>query len=117
MRSPLGEAWAVRDSNPQHPPCKGGALPVELTARSLDIIVGLIAESKVYSDESLEKDLATFLAAKEAEIIYLAAAATSKSRRHESPRGISIFFEANLRVPPALLMKAGKAILASRASG
>ncbi len=24
--------WAVRDSNPQHPACKAGALPIELTA-------------------------------------------------------------------------------------
>lgn len=27
--------WAVRDSNPRHPPCKGGALPTELTAHAL----------------------------------------------------------------------------------
>ena len=24
-------AWTVRGSNPRHPPCKGGALPTELT--------------------------------------------------------------------------------------
>lgn len=25
--------WALRGSNPRHPPCKGGALPTELSAR------------------------------------------------------------------------------------
>ncbi len=24
--------WALRDLNPRHPPCKGGALPTELNA-------------------------------------------------------------------------------------
>ena len=25
--------WVLRDSNPRHPPCKGGALPAELSTR------------------------------------------------------------------------------------
>ena len=28
------DPWALRDSNPRHPPCKGGALPAELNART-----------------------------------------------------------------------------------
>src|SRR5436305_852857 len=28
--------WALRDSNPRPPPCKGGALPTELSARPAD---------------------------------------------------------------------------------
>lgn len=32
------EWWAVRASNPRHPPCKGGALPAELTAHESPVL-------------------------------------------------------------------------------
>jgi hypothetical protein len=37
--------WALRDSNPQHPACKAGALPVELKAQVPVIPIGIVSIS------------------------------------------------------------------------